>query len=116
MSISNGAGHCMIPHDLKPAIAGLPERSKNRGWMTDPPALRPFKNVLYSIPNTTKCFHVPLLTHDHCHLFCDGTALAPTVCDVRLAVCGVTLAGSTSQDQCRPVSWGGPSRQAANGC
>eukprot|EP00435_Cladocopium_sp_Y103_P066720 s4_g29.t1 len=95
-----------VPAEILQQLPELPECTKNRGWMTDPPALRPFKNSLHTIPDTLSWFHVKAPTHVF-HLFCDGTALDPDIPEARLAAWGVTMAGASSQDGCTPVAWGG---------
>eukprot|EP00438_Fugacium_kawagutii_P011445 Skav223455 [mRNA] locus=scaffold184:98175:103062:- [translate_table: standard] len=93
---------------IQAEVPQLPECTRNRGWMQEPPALKLYRKALHTIPDTTRCFRdVSLDALSVIDLFVDGTGLEPGLPCARLVAWGVIVAGPTTQDSAQRLSSGG---------
>eukprot|EP00435_Cladocopium_sp_Y103_P065405 s797_g27.t1 len=87
-------------------ISSQPDCTRNRGWMTEPAALRQFKSSLYTIPAAVRVQPFSFAA-DHLDFFTDGSGLDPAIPEARLVGWGVVIAGESPFEAACPVGWGG---------
>ena len=96
--------------DIRLIGPGLPECTRDRGWIIEPFEVREFKKSLGDVPSTVfdpqplPDFHLKSEVLD---LFTDGTAVSPNQPMARLAAWGVILASTSPEDSGYPIASGG---------